>query len=40
MSYKENSNFEDGIPVEYLQELRQLLSDFNLPFMTITIQNK
>ena len=40
MSYKENSNFEDGIPVEYLQELRQLLSDFNLPFMTITIHNK
>ena len=39
MSYKENS-FEDGIPLEYLEELRQLMQDFNLPFITINIHNK
>ena len=37
MSYKENSFNEDGVPVEYLEELRQLLSDFNLPFITINL---
>ena len=40
MSYKENSFNEDGVPVEYLEELRQLMSDFNLPFITINIHNK
>jgi len=40
MSYKENSFNEDGVPVEYLEELRQLMQDFTLPYITINIHNK
>jgi len=38
MEYKDTE--EEGIPKEYIEELRQLMSDYNLPFITIQAHNK